>query len=201
MNANAANALLKNLEEPSGHCVFILVTERPAFLMATIRSRCTKVTVALPAPAESLSWLARNQVADAERLLDEAGGRPLRVMEWLEQDLWAQRDKLHSELVKLLSTDYSFLDCSKALLSFDLEWLLAQLHDWLRRAIEFAVVPQRTGSDDALVSCLMAAPAARLFAVYDTILLKKKHLRSGSNPNQQLLLDEITMDLKEFCRN
>lgn len=40
MNVNAANALLKNLEEPPKNTLFILVSHRPGALLATIRSRC-----------------------------------------------------------------------------------------------------------------------------------------------------------------
>ncbi len=40
MEANAANALLKSLEEPPRGTYFLLVTHRPARLLPTIRSRC-----------------------------------------------------------------------------------------------------------------------------------------------------------------
>lgn len=40
MNRNAANALLKALEEPPKNTVFLLVAHQPARLLATIRSRC-----------------------------------------------------------------------------------------------------------------------------------------------------------------
>lgn len=40
MNAAAANALLKNLEEPPAKCVFLLVCSAPGRLPVTIRSRC-----------------------------------------------------------------------------------------------------------------------------------------------------------------
>ena len=40
MNRNAANALLKFLEEPPAQTVFLLVSHAPAGLLATIRSRC-----------------------------------------------------------------------------------------------------------------------------------------------------------------
>ncbi|MGH8703846.1 MAG: DNA polymerase III subunit delta', partial [Burkholderiales bacterium] len=43
MNAHAANALLKNLEEPPAGAVFVLVSHRPARLLPTIRSRCVPV--------------------------------------------------------------------------------------------------------------------------------------------------------------
>jgi DNA polymerase III subunit delta' len=201
MNANSANALLKNLEEPNGDCVFILVTEQPALLMATIRSRCSKILASTPSIEESLGWLQRNQVANAERLLGEVGGRPLRVIEWLENDTWSRRNALRHELVRLLSTDASFLDCSKALLSQDLEWVLEQIHAWLSQALLVAMANKLVGEDDPLLSLLQRLPPQRLFSLYDTVTLKKRHLSSGANPNPQLLLDEITMDLKECSRN
>ena len=49
MTIGAANALLKTLEEPPAHSLFILITSRPAALPATIRSRCQLLRFATPA--------------------------------------------------------------------------------------------------------------------------------------------------------
>ncbi|TPK58148.1 MULTISPECIES: DNA polymerase III subunit delta' [unclassified Mesorhizobium] len=43
MNTNAANALLKNLEEPPARTLFILIVHAPGSLLPTIRSRCQLV--------------------------------------------------------------------------------------------------------------------------------------------------------------
>lgn len=43
MNKNAANALLKSLEEPPVNCVFFLITEASGKMPPTIRSRCRKL--------------------------------------------------------------------------------------------------------------------------------------------------------------
>lgn len=43
MNANAANALLKILEEPPERALFLLVSHSPGRLPATVRSRCRKL--------------------------------------------------------------------------------------------------------------------------------------------------------------
>jgi DNA polymerase III subunit delta' len=84
MNANAANALLKGLEEPPGGAMFILVTHRPARLLPTVRSRCVAVPVAVPPLEAALKWLAAEGVKDAERWLAYAGGAPLRAREYAE---------------------------------------------------------------------------------------------------------------------
>jgi DNA polymerase III subunit delta' len=81
MNENAANALLKGLEEPPAGAVFILVSHRPAQLLPTIRSRCVWVPVPLPPREAALEWLAGQDVKDAQRWLAYAGGAPLRAVD------------------------------------------------------------------------------------------------------------------------
>ena len=43
MNINAANALLKTLEEPPKHTVFLLISHNPQSLLPTIKSRCREL--------------------------------------------------------------------------------------------------------------------------------------------------------------
>ncbi|MEQ1794599.1 MAG: DNA polymerase III subunit delta' [Nitrospira sp.] len=49
MTIGAANALLKTLEEPPGHALFLLITGRPNALPITIRSRCQQLRFTTPA--------------------------------------------------------------------------------------------------------------------------------------------------------
>jgi DNA polymerase-3 subunit delta' len=78
MNAITANALLKTLEEPPGEVRFVLASEAAHQLLPTIRSRCLGHTMAWPAQAEMLQWLAEQGVpADtAQVFLRTSGGRP-----------------------------------------------------------------------------------------------------------------------------
>ena len=94
MNANAANALLKGLEEPPGGAMFILVSHRPARLLPTIRSRCVGIPVAVPPRDAALAWLAGEGVRDA-RWLAYAGGAPLMARQYAEES---------GRLEKLLAT-------------------------------------------------------------------------------------------------
>ncbi len=66
MNANAANAVLKILEEPPKRAVLMLLSENPGRLLPTIRSRCRIL---------ALKPLARAQVVAAlERYRPDLGG-------------------------------------------------------------------------------------------------------------------------------
>lgn len=74
MNVSAANALLKNLEEPPSRTIFILIAHAPGGLLPTIRSRCQTIRLAPLAPADLLAALAR---FDLPRPADEASQRAL----------------------------------------------------------------------------------------------------------------------------
>lgn len=202
MNTNAANALLKNLEEPSGDCVFILVAEKAAFLMPTIRSRCARTVVQVPSEDQAIAWLERNRVNNSKELLQEAGGRPLQVMEWLEQDIWGQKKALEEELVKLLTSDYSFLSCAKAVHGYGADWVIEQILGWLMQSVPMAVKTPSIAPDShegsAIVVQLAMCSATRLISLYDQLLSKKRQLLSGANPNPQLLLEEVMMELDEL---
>ena len=78
----AANALLKSLEEPPPGTIFLLVSHRPAGLLPTIRSRCVPVPVPLPGTQAAAAWLAAKGVRTPERWLAFAGGAPLRALDY-----------------------------------------------------------------------------------------------------------------------
>lgn len=81
MNPHASNALLKNLEEPPPGAVFLVVSNHPARLLATVRSRCVQIAISLPKAAVAKAWLEKQGVKDAARWLAFAGGAPRQALE------------------------------------------------------------------------------------------------------------------------
>ena len=83
LNVNAANAVLKTLEEPSGQGVVFLMSNAPGRLLPTIRSRCRRL-VFEPWPVNALAdWLVKRvQLSpdDAVQLATEAQGSPGRAL-------------------------------------------------------------------------------------------------------------------------
>jgi DNA polymerase-3 subunit delta' len=77
MNEAAASALLKTLEEPSASARLLLCAAEPARLLPTVLSRCQRVALPRPTPAQGAAWLQAHGVADAPALLAATAGRPL----------------------------------------------------------------------------------------------------------------------------
>jgi DNA polymerase III subunit delta' len=78
MNRFSANALLKTLEEPPKATVLILVATQPSRLPATILSRCQRVRVRAPEPAQAVAWLeAMRGPGDWGRVLTVLGAAPM----------------------------------------------------------------------------------------------------------------------------
>jgi len=104
MNINAANALLKSLEEPTTDTVFILVSDRPDQLPATIRSRCSRVDFRVPPRDTALSWLsARTDDSRRSMALDVAYGAPLLAEEYLNSGFLDARETVIQDFHAALS--------------------------------------------------------------------------------------------------
>ncbi len=90
LNRNAANALLKTLEEPSPGAWLVLCSDQPASLPATIRSRCQQVPVRPPAASLAREWLGEAcpdvDAPKRDAALMLSGGAPLGARKMLEED-------------------------------------------------------------------------------------------------------------------
>ena len=89
LRSDAANTLLKSLEEPPANTIFILLADRLDRVLPTIRSRCRLLTAPRPDRIQGLSWLHHQlagltelKVSDADiaTIYDEQGGAPYSVL-------------------------------------------------------------------------------------------------------------------------
>lgn len=89
MNRNAANALLKNLEEPPANTVFILVSDAFSRLAATVRSRCSMICFRAPDSQAAREWVAgRGRIPEPEidTYLALSDNHPLLALQYFEED-------------------------------------------------------------------------------------------------------------------
>lgn len=69
MNTNAANAILKALEEPPAATYFILTTHTSRSLMPTILSRCQRMLLPTPSEEQVTDWLYNEASVDVSKLM------------------------------------------------------------------------------------------------------------------------------------
>jgi len=96
LNVEAANTLLKTLEEPPGETRFILACESLHQVLPTIRSRCHIHQMGWPSEAEAIDWLQMavtpKPAADtAATWLRAAGGRAQDALAWAHLGLTPQQ--------------------------------------------------------------------------------------------------------------
>lgn len=116
MNEAAANALLKTLEEPVPGRYLWLVTDNPARLPATIRSRCQRLEFRIPPADEAAAWLRAqgHPAAAAVEALAAARGHPGLADAWLRDGGMALRKAVAAELGRVARNDASALEIAKA---------------------------------------------------------------------------------------
>jgi DNA polymerase-3 subunit delta' len=197
MNSAAANSLLKTLEEPTDNTLLILISERPARLSATIRSRCQQLRFPAPPPEQGEAWLAQNEAADPALLLRLADGAPLRALTLAQDDTLARRHDWLNELLKLrrsqldpvrLATEWS----SDALMR-PLYWMGSYLMDAIRL---------KSGRRDSIKNIDLYDKLQVIADLYNPQELHKlldhawQNLRQAqqSSVNRQLLLEEILIE-------
>lgn len=185
MNVNAANALLKTLEEPSAATLLVLCSVRPSQLPATIVSRCHRLEVALPKRSEALEWLQQHKALDRwPELLAHAGGAPLRALE-LEAGGFLELDRDMSTVVERLGG--GTLDVpgtAERWAKKDLELRLAWLDTWITERVHDAFAPPADLPSRGGIRNIRG-----LYALLDRVRALKIEL--GTSLNMQLATEEL----------
>jgi len=129
LNAAAANALLKTLEEPPAGVVFLLVSARIDRLLPTIVSRCRQWPMPTPPQDLARQWLAAQGASDADALLAQAGGAPLAALALAADENRPLRDFALKQLAA--GPECDAFACGEALQKLPVPVVLGWLQRWL----------------------------------------------------------------------
>ena len=195
MNNSTANALLKTLEEPSGDTILILVSDAPARLLPTIRSRCRQMAFPVPERSLALNWLQVMISDDTQAVacLDEMGGRPLAAKALFEQDGLALRRHCDEALTSWAAGQKTLSETSELLLERELEFLL----DWLTQRFHSLFRSAMVGQEDQLTTPWrqwVTRPATRISLQLDAALEMRAQLQRGVALNKRLALETFLIN-------
>ena len=107
MNVNAANGLLKTLEEPRKNTLIILLAHNARSLPQTILSRCQSIHINPTYEQESAQWVSKHidkdsrTDFDALQLLESSHGVPYKALEDLKGDYFLQYQNWQNLLLEI----------------------------------------------------------------------------------------------------
>lgn len=208
LNINAANALLKSLEEPPPRALFLLISSEPGRLLPTIRSRCRRLQLApLSGPflrgaaggaivAAGLDEIPEDDWPGLERLAEGSVRRLL----WLARAdgvrLFARAEKLMSGLPRLdwgevhaLADELTASGAEQRFETF-LDLLLALIARLVRAG---AGTGRGTPEETMASRAIPAGSLASWAELWETLLARKAEV-------QALNLDRKTLLLETFAR-
>ncbi len=200
MNVNAANALLKSLEEPSGDTVLLLISHQPSRLLPTIKSRCVQQACPLPGAAASLEWLARalpDEPAEAlEELLALSGGSPLTAQRLHGQGVREQRAQVVEGVKKLLKQQIAASQLAESWNSVPLPLLFDWFCDWTLGILRYQLTHDEEGLGLADMRKVIQylgdkSGQAKVLAMQDWLLQQRQKVLNKANLNRVLLLEAL----------
>lgn len=191
MNVSAANALLKNLEEPPPRTHFLLVADRPHLLPATVRSRCQTLALAAPTAEEAMRWLAASGSTQPALALAQAGGAPLQASELDTQAYWSDRRLF---LDGLTSRNFDALALAERFAEQPVPQLIGWLQRWTYDLASVAITQRPRYNPDCAQALMTAAGRANRLEVlryHREIVRLQRIVNHPLNP--RLLLEDLLL--------
>jgi DNA polymerase-3 subunit delta' len=198
MNANAANSLLKTLEEPSDNTVLVLVSDRPSRLPATIRSRCQQVRFNAPDQALAMEWLS-GHLTDAQQAricLELAAGAPLAALELAADGVVEARRERLGQLVDILDGRTTALDVAQTWSKDEGLQAIRWMRDWLMDMLRIRMTGQHQeirniDLADALDGLARKLDKRVMFEQLDRI--NRVLVAGAGSLNRQLMTEDILL--------
>lgn len=200
MNLNAANALLKSLEEPSGDTVLLLISHQPSRLLPTIKSRCVQQACPLPGRQQSLDWLAARLPELGpelrEQLLTLAAGSPLAALKLHEQKVLELRAQVVDGVKKLLKQQQSASQLAEGWNALPLILLFDWFCEWAHLILRYQMAGDEAelGSADmqkVLQYLAQKSSQQKVIALQDWLLEHRQKVLGKANLNRVLLLEAL----------
>ncbi|MEG6617133.1 DNA polymerase III subunit delta' [Peptococcaceae bacterium 1198_IL3148] len=150
MTAEAANSLLKTLEEPPVNTVFILISSRPYALLPTILSRCQQFwfkPMSVDQIVEGLNRQTNLTAVEQQMIAAMAGGSLGRAISLVKENIHTVRNSVLNTLDKIKAGDMVPLLQQAATLASErtdaVEWV-EMLQLWIRDVLVWSQTEDKT---------------------------------------------------------
>jgi DNA polymerase III subunit delta' len=193
MNAYAANALLKTLEEPTPNTLIILISDQRQALPITITSRCQQMRIHTPTTESALAWLQHQDPTSGAHwplILEATQGAPLLALEWQKNGTWPLYQSFIQDLCALCRSEKDPLQLAVQWKEANLIWIFDIFFTWLLKLLRVQQGFAQT-NDPTVTACVPYVSLSGLIN-FATYLQKLRADALGPyNLNQQLLLESL----------
>jgi len=198
LNPNAANALLKSLEEPPPGIQFLLVTHRPHQLLPTIKSRCQQIGLSVPDPGAAIAWLAEHGVRDAALALAHVGDAPLLALELNGTEYWGARAAF---LRHLTAREIDVLAAGEAVRDCPIPHVVAWMQKWSYDLAHFGALGRVRYNPDYAEAIARAAGAADALAALRFHREMVTLQRLANHPlNARLFIEQVLLAYRDLVQ-
>ncbi|MGH8130039.1 MAG: hypothetical protein ACRES3_04200 [Steroidobacteraceae bacterium] len=197
MNIKSFNALLKTLEEPSDDTFLLLATRRSDRIPRTIASRCMRLRLPSPAPAEATDWLAHVMPpGDWQALLELANGAPFLAEEYAALGLGELDGEMQAAISSAKDGRLDFVGLAESWAKKAPDARLFWLESWLTRSLKEAGLASDLVNDNRLPWLRPPGVETKIRAGYRLLdqLRDARRLISGAL-NTQLLFEGLLVSL------
>lgn len=204
LNSNAANALLKTLEEPNHNTFLFLISDYPGRLMATIRSRCQQLAFAKPAKEVASKWLhSILGEGNTDTFLTASMDRPLIALQYAESDALSHRQQFLQSLCDIKLGSGSIQSSQGLSSKIGEAEVLQHFAESLSTLIKYLLTDVSESDIDPTLEGLykIMRPestkatqqniATGLLNFHTEIETARKQLSSSTNPNPQLIMESL----------
>ena len=188
MNQNAANSLLKSLEEPADNTVIILVATNLGKILPTIKSRCQLLTLATPDKNQAISWLKSQspELTQAEELLYMANGQPLTALAISDEDI-QNKEEFAKQLLASCLKQKPITEVAKNWEKFDHQTLLNWQIRWLQTLIKARATSAEKNetnqgySSEILSKLDKVISSQKQWDLYQQLISQKQYIHTSVN--------------------
>ena len=194
MSNEAANSLLKTLEEPNEHSVLILVSHNLGKIPITIRSRCQIWNLDLPDTEQSISWLNQQMGGkESASYLELADKNPIFAVELKEINYLDVVDEFKTDFLKFLRNELDVATLAKKLGKHPLP-ILRQLIQRIIRGYSYRLVGMDLEGNPLSLEINKQA-ASRMFEL-NTQVTRQLSI-DENNLDLQLQLEDVLISIKQ----
>ncbi len=195
MNIQAANCLLKTLEEPAAADTLLLVTSTPGLIPVTIRSRCQMVKLTVSDSTKVIEWLNSQGIENPANYLALDPQAPLNIAQLADKSVQSHNNQILKDLTLIIGSKLPIEQFASSYANFQASELLKLFSHWFAAGIRLKMCCAEENADNMYINQLINNfDIDKMFLIYNKI----QELRriDSSSFRTRTVLEGLLADMK-----